>query len=136
MRKDAKRLARLAAANCLDYETGRLRMVETDRARAILARVFERLFTAGGEPQVMRLEEGDASYFPSFDQAKTPEGCETWIAAGLDGAGAATYAIREIRVEGIDDPRHRKAHIQAWMLDQLGPELAFAGYPQDIRKDA
>ena len=130
MRAEAEVLARKLARACKGYgaTAEACRMVEDHRAVRALERAFAMLLRRGGSPYVVRLDEETARSFPGAVPAGQAEGARPWLAVGLDGAGAASYAVRFVAVPGVG-PAEEAQVAEAVMLQAIQPHLAMLGFP-------
>lgn len=128
MQASATRLAQKLSCTAMDYDqAGRVVRVTEPTAQEALARAFERMLHAGGDPQVLRISDSAALAFPR-GQKPPMAGATAWLAVGIDRAGMATYCLRWLQLPGlgpIDDRRAAEVLLKAL----LAVECATPGYP-------
>lgn len=128
MAANAGALALQLARTALDYDrSGRVVRVTEPAAQGVLCRAFERMLRAGGEPQVVRLSENEAASFPRGGQVPA-QGASAWLAAGVDRAGLATYALRWLDVSGLE-PMAQRDCAEFALRAALVIECARSGFP-------
>jgi hypothetical protein len=124
----ARDVALQLSRTAMDYDPeGRVVRVVDPRARAVLARAYERMLRAGGAPQVLRVSDDTATAFPRAGR-RPEEVAGAWLAVGLDSAGLATYALRWLPCAPLD-PAGQRALAEAVLLSALAVECARPGFP-------
>jgi hypothetical protein len=128
MRANARALAEKLSRTAMDYDqAGRVVRVTDAKAQAELARAFELMLQAGGEPQVVRISDSSARAWPRGGEPPI-EGATAWLAVGIDRAGMATYCLRWLQLPGLGAMADRRA-AEVLLKALLAVECATPGYP-------
>ena len=93
MKRSAPAVAAKLASGCYDFLDGGIVPVDDAQARAALCRAFTALLKGGdAKPVVMPIRDAEADGFPRYRANRAPGGV-TWLAAGFDADGCASYAL-------------------------------------------
>ena len=126
----AQTTAARMAGRCYDFEGPALVHVTDPRAIAALTRAFTISLRFGGKPVALQIGEVEATGFPRWLADHVPGGV-TWLAAGLDTEGRASYSLQSAASEDRIQA-HETARDQA--LARLAGVCSTAGFPMGLTR--